>query len=142
VLQKRAMEKLTINSNIKVFGINVKTFPAGIGAAFDELISKTGDAAGTRNYYGISYLNNNGEVIYKAVAAEKIEGEAEKYGYADSEIEKGEYLCKTLKNWQTQTDCIKDLFHEMMEDKNADRTKPCIEWYKSDDEMLCLVRSK
>jgi len=136
------MEKLTINSNIKVFGINVKTFPAGIGAAFDELISKTGDAAGARNYYGISYLNNNGEVIYKAVAAEKTEGEAAKYGYTESEIEKGEYLCKALKNWQTQTGCIKDLFHEMMEDENADRTKPCIEWYKSDDEMLCLVKSK
>ena len=82
------MEKLTFDSTVKVFGINVKTFPAGIGAAFDELISKTGDAAGARNYYGISYLNDNGEVNYKAVAEEKMQGEAEKYGYPESEIEK------------------------------------------------------
>jgi len=136
------MEKLTFDSDIKVFGINVKTFPAGIGAAFDELISKTGDGAGARDYYGISYLDSNGKVVYKAVAAEQMQGEAEKYGYAESTIEKGEYFFRTLKNWQTQTDCIKDIFHEMMEDKNADTTKPCVEWYKSDDEMLCLVKSK
>jgi len=136
------MEKLTFDNDIKVFGIHVKNFPAGIGAAFDELIIKIGDRAGERNYYGISYLDNNGEAIYKAVAENKIPGEAEKYGYPESEIEKGEYLFKALKNWQTQTDCIKDIFHEMMEDKNADITKPCVEWYKTDDGMLCLVKAK
>jgi hypothetical protein len=136
------MEKITFNNDVKVFGIHVKTFPAGIGAAFDELISKTGDNAGARNYYGISYLDNNGVMIYKAVAEEKMQGEGEKYGYPESEIEKGEYLFKALKNWQTQTDCIKDIFHEMMEDKNADTTKPCVEWYKTDEEMLCLVKAK
>jgi len=42
------MQIQNFEKNIKVFGIEVKTFPAGIGEAFDELIKMTGDAAGKR----------------------------------------------------------------------------------------------
>jgi hypothetical protein len=66
------MEQLTIDNDLKVFGIEVKTFPAGIDEAFRELIRKTGDPAGARNYYGVSSMNKDGKMIYKAVAEQKI----------------------------------------------------------------------
>lgn len=135
------MENLTIDNDISVFGIHVKTFPAGIAEAFNALMKATGDGAGDRSYYGISYCDN-GTMVYKAVAAEKTPGEAEKYSYPETVIEKGKYLIQTLQNWQSQTACIKDIFQEMMKDGNADKTKPCIEWYKNDEEMLCMIRVK
>ena len=75
------MKTLILEKDLNVFGIEVKTFPEGIGKAFDELIQKTGDCAGERNYYGLSSMNNDGKMMYKAVAEEKYEGEAEKFNY-------------------------------------------------------------
>jgi hypothetical protein len=134
------MEQLTIDNDLKVFGIEVKTFPAGIDEAFRELIRKTGDLPGARNYYGVSSMKD-ARIIYKAVAEQKFNDEAEKLNFEKSIIEKGAYLFTTLKNWRTQTNCIKDIFHEMMNNDRTDKTKPCVEWYKNDEEMLCLVKA-
>jgi DNA-binding cell septation regulator SpoVG len=63
-----------------------------------------------------------------------------KYNCDNLTIEKGEYLVKPLYDWRTKTDCIKDIFHEIMQDERADHTKPAVEWYKNDEEMFCMVR--
>lgn len=134
------MEELIFENEIAVFGIEVKTFPLGIGEAFDELIKATGDCAGERNYYGISSLKN-GKMIYKAVAEENFEGEATKFNYEKDVIENGKYVFEVLRNWRDKTSCIKDVFHEMMKDNRVDKTKPAVEWYKSEDEMYCMVKA-
>ena len=135
------METFTFEDDIKVFGIEVSTFPAGIGDAFNELINATGDAAGKRNYYGISYMNNDGKIIYKAVAEEKYNGEAGKYNYAISTIEKGKYYYKKVNDWRSKTNCINQVFHEIMQDDKVNKQTPAIEMYKNDDEMLCMIKA-
>ena len=135
------MEKLIFEKDLKVFGIEVKTFPLGIDEAFNKLIKQTGDGAGAREYYGISSMNKNGKMIYKAVAEEKYEGEAKKYKYDESIIEKGEYFFEVLKDWRNQTQCIKDIFTKMIEDDRIDKTKPAVEWYKNENEMLCMIKA-
>ena len=134
------MEKFNLKNDIKVFALHVTSFPKGIDEAFDELIKKTGDCAGNRNYYGISEFKN-GKMYYYAAAEEKQEGEAEKLNYESYTIKGGEYFTETLKNWRTQTNCIKDIFSEMMQDNRVDKMKPCVEWYKNDEEMLCMVKA-
>ncbi len=132
------MDTLTLEKHLNVFGIEVKSFPEDVGKAFDELIQTTGDCAGERNYYGVISMDDDGKMIYKAVAEEKYEGEAEKFNYEKGTIEKGNYLYKTLYHWNNKTNLIKDIFSEMMYDERADKTKPALEWYKSNEEMLCM----
>ena len=134
------MVKINLKNDIKVFGLHVQSFPNGIDKAFDELIKKTGDSAGNRNYYGISEFKN-GKMYYYAAAEEKQDGEAEKFNYESYTIKGGEYFTETLKNWRAQTNCIKDIFSEMMQDNRVDKMKPCVEWYKNDEEMLCMVKA-
>lgn len=136
------MEKFVFENDVKVFGKKIATFPLGVGEVFEELIKVTGDCATERNYYGISYIYDNGSISYKAVAQEKYTGEAEKFNYQKSTIEHGEYVFEVLKNWQKCTGEIKNIFEAMMKDVHTDKTKPCIEWYKSDDEMLCMMKTK
>jgi predicted transcriptional regulator YdeE len=136
------MEKTVFENDVHVFGKTVTTFPLGIGDAFDELIKATGDSATERNYYGLSYVAGDGNILYKAVAQEKYTGEAEKLNYETSTIEQGEYVFEVLKDWKNCTGEIKNIFQQMMNDEHTDKTKPCIEWYKSDDEMLCLMKTK
>ena len=135
------MEKQVIENDITTFGFRVKTFPDGIGEAFNELIQKTGDCASERNYYGISYMQE-GNIIYNVAAEEKQEGEAEKYKYSTFIIEAGNYVIEKLDDWQTKTNCIKDVFSKMMQQENVDTKRPAIEWYKNDKEMLCMIKAK
>ncbi len=139
MIQFFQMEKLNLKNHIKAFGFRVTNFPNGIQKAFDELIQKTGDNAGERNYYGISYMEN-GNMIYNVAAEEKQTGEAETLNYKTFMIESGDYITEALNDWQSKTHCIKDIFQKIMNDGKADYTKPAIEWYKNDKEMLCMVK--
>ena len=134
------MEKYQVTKDIKTFGIHVKTFPAGIGEAFEKL-SKELEKGINRPYYGISWMDDKGSVVYYANSAEISPGEAAKYEYETLVIEKGEYYSEPIKNWHSRIDSIKDVFHDMMESGKTDSSKPCIEWYKSHDEMLCMMKT-
>jgi predicted transcriptional regulator YdeE len=133
------METHIQKNDLTVFGFQVKSFPEGIGEAFDSLIAMVPEGL-ERSYYGISYMTPEGEVVYIAAVEEKNDGEAEKNRCERYTIEKGEYFSVSVKDWRKKTDSIKDVFHEMMHQKNIDQTKPCIEWYKNEDEMCCMVK--
>ena len=135
------MKTYNLKSDVKIFGSKVERFPDGIQEAFDELIKKTGDDAGERNYYGVSEMTDE-KIIYTAAAEEKISGEAKKYNYNSSIIEKGEYLVWVINDWKNNIDSIKDICYELVQDNRADKTKPCIEWYKNYDEMWCMIKIK
>jgi hypothetical protein len=135
------METYNLKNDLKVFGKQVPTFPVGVGEAFHALITMI-PGGSHRAYYGISHMDETGKIIYKAVAEEKYPGEAEKYNCERYIIEEGEYLATTITDWRDNTDCIKDVFHDMMEDNRADKTKEVVEWYKTETEMLCLVKVK
>jgi predicted transcriptional regulator YdeE len=133
------METFTLKEDLRVLGVKVTTIPKGIGEAFDALV-KMLPGGFDRSYYGIAEMNHKGEMIYKAAALEKYDGEAEKYNCERFTIEKGEYLAVTLRDWRKKTDSIKSVFQKMIEDNRVDKRKPCIEWYKNDDEMICMVK--
>ena len=134
------MEKYILKYDLKVMGIQVKSFPEGIGATFDTLAEALGGF--NRSFYGVCYMDAGGKLIYKACAEELHEDEAEKYNCERLKIEKGEYLTVTLKDWLTKTGSINGIFHKMMGDHRVDKTKPCVEWYKNDNEMVCMVKAK
>lgn len=121
-----------------VFGGQVKTFPNGIKEAFDSLISIFGD---NRSYYGISWLDENDSVQYYAMVPESYKGEANKYHYEKLIITKGKYHTETIYNWLSNLDSIKDVLHRLMPNNRPDKNHPCVEWYKSDEEMLCMIKA-
>jgi len=135
------METYNLKNDLKVFGKEVRTFPLGVAEAFHDLLTMIPDGS-HRAYYGLSHIDEMGKIIYKAAAEENYAGEAEKYNCKRYLIEKGEYLAVSITNWRDNTDCIKDVFHDMMEDDRSDKTKEVVEWYKTETEMLCLVKMK
>jgi len=63
-----------------------------------------------------------------------------KYGYEWLIIDKGEYEIEAVLKWQNNTACIKDVFHDLMGNNRPGKSRLCIEWYQSDDKMLCMIR--
>ena len=134
------MEKHLIPHDLPVFGIQVTHFPEGIGECFDQLI-KMISGKFDRDYYGISYMDINGKMVYFATALEKEEGEAKKFNCQRLIIEKGTYLSITVHDWRKKTDQIKGIFDSLLQNKEADKTKPAIEWYKNDQDMQCMLKT-
>ena len=134
------MEKFVLPKDLHLFGNRVHTFPIGIKESFDALIGMLPEGL-ERPYYGVSWMED-GEVIYYTMAAEKFPGECRQYNCeVNLNIEKGEYLAVTVRDWMSKTDSIKDVFDGLMKDKRVVMGAPCVEWYKSDEEMVCMMKS-
>ena len=131
------MELYNIIEGFTVMGVQVKSFHIGIKEAFESLMQ----TLGSRDYYGISWMDENDKIIYYAMAKELFPGESRQYKFQKLRIEKGSYQTEKLHNWQNQTDCIKDLFQKLMGDKKPDINHPCIEWYYSKDDMMCMIKA-
>ena len=126
-----------IESDIPVLYKDVPTFPLGIKDAFDELYSHF---AG-RHFYGISHMDDAGNVIYKAAAAGSAV-EAAQYGYDAFTIPAGDWLAEKVTDWMSKIDSFKDIFGQLMQDARYDPTVDCVEWYIDDVEMLIMVKCR
>lgn len=133
------MEKITLKSPIQLVAKQVKSFPVGIGQTFDALAHTLPNGM-ERAYYGISWMEND-KIIYYAAAEQKENAEINQYALEPWTIESGDYLSVPIINWRDKLDTIKAVFHNLMENVTTDKTKPCIEWYQSDEKMLCMMRT-
>jgi hypothetical protein len=124
--------------DLPVIGLQVMTFPNGIKEVFGSLMKTLGSS---RAYYGVSWLDESDNVIYYAMAKEMFPDEGKRYNYELLRIEKGDYRTEAVHNWISKTDCIKDVFHDLMANNKPNKNHPCIEWYQSDEEMLCMVKA-
>lgn len=132
------MERYNLPDDLRVFGVRVRTFPDGISEAFDGLAKMIPDGI-ERAYYGISICTKDG-ILYSAAALETYIGEGDKYNCETYLIPGGEYLTVTIRDWYKNLGSIKDVFDSMLRDERVDRAAPCIEWYKTMEEMLCMVK--
>jgi hypothetical protein len=134
------MKKFKLDEDLTVFGVCVENFPVGVGEAFDRLVKEIPEGF-ARPYYGISWIGEDGKIVYYATALEKQEGEAEQYNCERHVIEKGDYLAVAVQDWRQKTHTIKDVFAGMLQGGCTGRERPCVEWYKNNDEMLCMLRA-
>lgn len=131
------MDIYELKHPVKVFCVEAQSFPGGIKAAFDQLQALAPDTA-NRHIFGIS-KPQNGLIIYKAAATEKFEGEGIRLGYPTFTISDGFYLTETLIDWQDNEMMIMGIFNRLIADRRLDGSAHCIEWYKNDRELLCMV---
>jgi predicted transcriptional regulator YdeE len=132
------METLFLSKDINVFGFTLSTFPEGISEAFDSFVKIIPEGL-NRSYFGISRMED-GKMIYIVAVEEKNAGEAKKYKLERYTIPRGLYNKITIHNWREKLASVKEAFHNMMSEKNVDTTQPCIEWYKNEEEMECMVK--
>ena len=135
---EKPMETIKLRENISAFGFRLHSFPDGIKDAFDNLMNLVPDGI-DRTYYGISYMSGD-EVIYHVAVQELNAGEAERYNCERYTIEKGEYKADRVHQWMKKTHTIKDIFAEMLKDECPVSSRPAIEWYLNDDELICMIR--
>lgn len=136
------MEIFNIEQPVKVICVTAESFPAGIGAAWNKLHSLFNNII-DRTYYGLSYGNNKGGIIYKAAATEKFEGEAERLGQEQFTIRAGKYIGTTLKDWKKDETIIGRTFQQLLKDERIDHEEGyCVELYLNENDVQCMVKMK
>ncbi|RYY57946.1 MAG: hypothetical protein EOO09_00720 [Chitinophagaceae bacterium] len=135
------MEIITLSKTLNVFGKQVTSFPDGIQDAYDSLVNKLPGGFEGRPYYGLSYMAE-GKVMYYATALETLDGEAELYGETRFSIPEGSYLAITIMQWHDKTDTVADQFHQISRDPRVEHDTWCVEWYKNDEELVCMMKIK
>lgn len=71
------MDLINQQEDVRIFCMTVATFPLGIKEAFDAL-SKLVNGPKGREFYGISCLDDQGKIIYKA-AVSALENEGDEF---------------------------------------------------------------
>ena len=88
-------EAYFIDHDIKVLCLTASSFPDGVQAVHKKLHSLFPPAEG-RTFYGISYPDRGGKIIYKAAADQLHEGDAAKFNLEAFTIREGKYICEVL----------------------------------------------
>jgi predicted transcriptional regulator YdeE len=131
------MNTYTLDKDINTICVTAKSFPDDITGAFDRLRALLPDA-NNRTLYGIS-RPENGKIVYRA-AAEGTSAEAEQLNAESFTIKAGKYITETIHDWQAHMEQIASTFQALLDHPNIDPIGVCVEWYKSDKELVCMVR--
>ena len=134
------MDPYFLNTDINVLCVTANSFPDGIKPAFDELNSLI-QSPEQRRIFGISYGDGKDNIIYKAAAEQKSEGEADNLGCESFTIKKGEYISMYIADFMNNIPAIGQAFQEMCRDKRIDPNGYCVEMYLNNNkDVLCMVR--
>jgi len=132
------MENYRIKEDFDVMFVEAKSFPDGIEEAFREL-----EAALPKNekrkFFGISYMVENGNIIYRAAAEESYPGESEKLKLHSFTVRKGNYISEIITNWRNNVSLIGSTFQKMLEQQNIKPDGYCLEIYINETDVQCLV---
>ncbi len=132
------MEIYYIDRDIKVFYVTATSFPAGVGGAFQQLISFLPNP-NKRILYAISFPKEKGKIIYKAAVEELFPGEGEQNGCETFLIKKGEYWSELLFNWKKDESIVGKTFQNLLKHPDLDKNGYCLEIYPNEKDIRCLV---
>jgi hypothetical protein len=133
------MEPYKLDRDIRLLCIPAASFPDGVAAAYQKLHSLVPPTGG-RHFFGISWLDSKGGMIYKACAEEAYTGEAEKFGAETFVVKKGDYISIVLHDFMADTSAFGRAFRELTADPRIDPQGAGVEMYLSEKEVRCMVR--
>lgn len=135
------MDKIKFENEKLLFCVTAKSFPDGIVEAHKTL-HKQIPLRQNRNYYGISYMNNEQKIIYKAAVEEAKDGELKDLDLETFEVKKGNYYSITVKNFEQNIPRIKEAFDELKSNPEIDPNGVALEWYSDGPDCKCMIRLK
>jgi hypothetical protein len=135
------MEQYFLDNPITVICIQADAFPSGVLAAHQKLHTLLGDEK-ERKYFGISYPEKPGSIIYKAAAEEKKADEAASVNCESLIIKKGMYHCIFIKNFMQDIASIGKAFQQLLMQPDIDPQGYCLEIYEGENDVRCLVPLK
>src|SRR5690242_6927305 len=122
------MERYILKRDIPLITVKASSFPNGVCSAHLTLHSLL-PLTDERQFFGISFPNGNGRIVYKAAAESYYTEEAEKVGCEKFLLKKGEYNSITIPHYNDSIQSIGWAFSELLKEKSIDPQGCCVEMY-------------
>lgn len=132
------MDITTLPDDITIGMVRASSFPAGVMEAHQKLHSIV-PFSRERGYYGISYPDRNGTIMYWAAAGELQPGDLEGMGLESFTIRKGNYLYIDVANYMQDSTAIGNAFQTILKDERIAHDGYCLEQYYSEKECRCMA---
>ncbi|WP_069658469.1 hypothetical protein [Arcticibacter eurypsychrophilus] len=129
-----------LSEDIQVHCIKASSFPDGIQQAHETLHRLLHDDI-HHNYFGLSWPDLDGSIIYKAAAEEAKEGELAKHSLETKTILKGGYLYIDIPDFMKDIPAIGTAFQELIQDERVANDQFCIEWYLNQNLCRCMIKT-
>ena len=135
------MENYFLDKDINVLIKTATSFPDGVMAAHQALhtILKKIES---RRFFGISYPDKNGIIIYKAAAEALAPDIVESYGLEEFIIKGGEFISIFIPSFCDDIPSVSKAFNDLLEYPGIDLNGYCLEMYTNDTDIRCMVRLK
>ncbi|MBA3829476.1 MAG: transcriptional regulator [Taibaiella sp.] len=133
------METYQSDRDIKVLYVTATSFPDGVMEAYQKLHALL-PGTKNRNFFGISYPDKEGKIMYKAAVEEIFVGEAELLGCETFIIRKGTYISELIPHFADNMASIGTAFKQMIADPRIDPDGCCVEMYLNENDVRCMVR--
>lgn len=133
------MEPYHLDRDIRLCCIPAKSFPDGVMAAFQQLMTLFPDQQGKRRLFGISWPDGKGSMVYKAAVEERYKGEAEKLGMETYLLKHGEYLSLLVHNFMDDIPSIGKAFRQLVDAPGVHPNTIGVEEYVSPSDVRCMV---
>ncbi|MCA0233736.1 MAG: transcriptional regulator [Bacteroidetes bacterium] len=133
------MHTRSFSNDIPVLCVTATSFPDGVLAAHQTLHSAIPFST-HRRYFGISYAQHLGKIIYKAAAEQLTPEEPLLTGFEAFIIPRGYYLSIFIPQFRSNIAAIGEAFQQLLTDPRLDPNGFCIEQYEGDDDVYCMVK--
>ena len=132
------MDIFTIQQDIPVRCVSASSFPEGIPAAFDRLMTQV-STPHERTIYGISFPDKTGRIIYRAAVSLLPDDQAEDWQGETFLIRKGKYISDYIDGFSKDPQRIGTVFASLLNTPGIDPAGYCLEIYTGADAVRCLV---
>lgn len=132
------MDSFILAEDLRVMYVTATDFPEGVERAHIQLHAMITEKE-RRRFFGISWPDENGHIIYKAACDEMVPGEAEKLGLEAFTIKKGPYNSFFIKDFMEDIGSMKRAFKLLLAQHEVDPNGYCLEWYIGDNDVKCMV---
>lgn len=119
----------------KVMYLEAEGGLSGVKQSWEKLESRLSSLKG-RKFYGTYEMKDK---IYRACVAIQNKEEPRALNLAIWTIPGGKYLKEKIIGWSKRTEIIGETFNSMASDHDPDPSRPSIEFYRSQDEVILLL---
>jgi hypothetical protein len=131
------MPTFSLDQPIELFCVTAASFPKEVQKAFRKLHDLI-PADKPRDSFGLSWLGEDGQILYKAAIQEADPGELAAHDLETYVIRSGTYLYHDIPDFMNHISEIGSVFQELTRHPEIDPQGAAIEWYMR-DVCRCMV---
>ncbi len=140
MLQMNSIQEFYIDNDINLIYEVAQDFGQDIAQTFVRLAEKIGHSGEKRDCYGLIFKEEKG-MEYRGAFTMINPNEGIDKNIPVFTIPSGKYYSILIENWNQKILEIGPTFDQILKTRKVDTLCPCIEFYQTNKNLICLVKS-